>query len=91
MDYVLRKDNPPQGNWVTRTFAAGPPAFTFKLHPRDEGGLMVLAELRDRGINLVANAPAQSTEHIRSFFQMLRTELAFYVGCLNLHGRPHPP
>jgi len=28
---------------------------------------------------------AQSTDHILSFFQMLRTELAFYVGCLNLH------
>lgn len=40
-----------------------------------------------RGINLVANALAQSTDHILSFFQMLRTKLAFYVGCLNLHGQ----
>jgi DNA mismatch repair ATPase MutS len=44
-----------------------------------------LAELRDRGINLVANALAQSNDHILGFFNMLRTELAFYVGCLNLH------
>jgi DNA mismatch repair ATPase MutS len=28
---------------------------------------------------------AQSMDHISSFFQMLRTELAFYVACLNLH------
>jgi hypothetical protein len=27
---------------------------------------------------------AQSTDHILSFLQMLRTELAFYIGCLNL-------
>ena len=43
--------------------------------------------MRHRGINLVANALAQSTDHILSFFHLLRTELAFYVGCLNLHDR----
>jgi DNA mismatch repair ATPase MutS len=43
--------------------------------------------LRDQGVNLVANAAAQSADHILSFFQMLRAELAFYVGCLNLHRK----
>ena len=61
------------------------PSYTFNIHPRDESGARALSELRDRGINLVANALAQSTDHILSFFNMLRTELAFYVGCLNLH------
>ena len=46
-----------------------------------------VAELRDRGIHLAANAVAQSKDHILSFFQMLRTELAFYLGCMNLHDR----
>ena len=32
----------------------------------------------------MANATAQSADHIVSFFQMLRTELGFYIGCLNL-------
>ena len=41
------------------------------------------SRLRGRGINLVANATAQSADHILSFFRMLRSELAFYVGCLN--------
>jgi DNA mismatch repair ATPase MutS len=41
--------------------------------------------LKDQGISLVANALAQSTDHILSFFQALRVELAFYIGCLNLH------
>lgn len=27
----------------------------------------------------------QSTDRILSFFNLLRTELAFYIGCLNLH------
>ncbi len=43
-----------------------------------------MSELNDRGVNLVGNALAQSADHILSFFQMLRTELAFYIGCLNL-------
>jgi len=32
----------------------------------------------------VANALAQSADHIVSFLTMLRTELAFYLGCANL-------
>jgi hypothetical protein len=39
-----------------------------------------LSELKDRGIHLVANAMAQSADHVLSFFEMLRTELAFYMG-----------
>jgi DNA mismatch repair ATPase MutS len=47
--------------------------------------MTTLSELRGRGINLAASALAQSTDHILSFFNMLRAELAFYVSCLNLH------
>jgi DNA mismatch repair ATPase MutS len=61
-------------------------SYSFQLHPRDDAGAQALAQLNDRGVNLVANALAQSTDHILSFFHMLRTELAFYVGCLNLHA-----
>lgn len=86
-DYVLRRENEPEGNWLTRVFGGGPETYSFHLHPRDESGARALSELRDRGINLVANALAQSTDHIVSFFKMLRTELAFYVGCLNLKAR----
>lgn len=63
------------------------PAYSFVIADRDESGARALGELRDRGINLVANALAQSADHILSFFTMLRTELAFYVGCLNLYDQ----
>jgi DNA mismatch repair ATPase MutS len=86
-NYVLRRPHQDRRNWLTRLLAEKPPAYSFELHPRDEGGHRALAELGDRGINLVANALAQSTDHILSFFQMLRAELAFYVGCLNLHAQ----
>jgi DNA mismatch repair ATPase MutS len=60
---------------------------TFRLHPRDETGARALGDIRDRGVNLVANALAQSTDHILSSFEMPRTELAFDIGCLNLQKR----
>src|SRR5579883_3146599 len=70
----------------TRTRGVGQ-RYTFRLHPRDEAGARALSELEDEGLNLVANALAQATDHILSFFQMLRTELAFYIACLNLRAR----
>jgi MutS domain V len=84
-DHVLRKLPDDTRIWLARRlFAERPQGYSFRLHPRDEAGARALSELSDRGVNLVANALAQSTDHILSFFQMLRTELAFYVGCLNL-------
>ena len=82
---VLRKPPDQRPRWFDRLFAQGPPEYTFHLHPRDESGARALSDLRDRGINLVANALAQSTDHVHSFFTMLRTELAFSIGCVNLH------
>jgi len=83
-EYHLRKPNDDQPGWLDWLLQRGPPAFTYRLHERDEAGAQMLSELRDRGINLVANALTRSTDHILSFFTLLRTELAFYVGCLNL-------
>jgi len=85
-DYVLRRPNLDDRGWLERLLSRGEPVYTYRLHPRDEAGGRMLAELRDRGINLVANALARSTDHILSFFTLLRVELAFYVGCLNLHA-----
>ncbi len=61
------------------------PVYSFSLQPRDEAGARALTELRNRGISLVAEAIAQSTDHVRDFFGMLQVELAFYVGSVNLH------
>jgi MutS domain V len=86
-DYALRRPNDDGRPWLRRLLARGPVAYTFRIHERDEAGAQAVSQLRDRGINIVANALAQSNDHILGFFRMLRTELAFYVGCLNLHDR----
>jgi len=85
-DYVLRQPNADERGWFGRLLGLGPQAYTYRLHPRDEAGGRMLAELRERGINLVANALARSTDHILSFLKLLRTELAFYLGGLNLQA-----
>ncbi|MFB0934972.1 MAG: hypothetical protein QMB52_04310 [Propionivibrio sp.] len=85
--HILRQPREKRPNWFGRLLGQGAPEYRFTIDERDEGGARILSELRDRGINLVANAMAQSTDHILSFFEMLRMELAFYIGCLNLHDR----
>jgi DNA mismatch repair ATPase MutS len=84
-NYVLRKSFAEKQGWIQRIFASKLPGYTFRISNRDEAGARALSELKDRGFNLVANALAQSADHILSFFVMLRTELAFYIGCVNLH------
>ncbi|MGS0895932.1 MutS-related protein [Burkholderia stagnalis] len=84
--YVLRKPHEKEPNLVRRWLAPRPPSRTFHIADRDENGARALSDLEARGINHVANALAQSADHIKSFFLMLRAELAFYLGCVNLRG-----
>jgi DNA mismatch repair ATPase MutS len=87
INYVLRKPRTRQHwliSWLQQYFGIRESGYTFVLDPRDENGARALSEMNDRGINLVANALAQSTDHILDFFKILTAELAFYIGCLNL-------
>jgi len=83
--HVLRRL--PEQSWMDRVARRSRSGYSFQIPDRDDNGARALSELRGKGINLVANALAQSTDHILSFFAMLQAELAFYVGCLNLHQR----
>jgi hypothetical protein len=87
VNYVLRQPNPDGRPWLKRVFVRKLPAYSFTLHPRDDHGARALGELREKGLNRVANAVAQSADHVESFFNALRLELAFYIGCLNLAGQ----
>ncbi|MCA1950162.1 MAG: DNA mismatch repair protein MutS, partial [Treponema sp.] len=82
--YELRKPNAKDPNWIRRILSPRTPSYTFSIDPRDEAGGRALGELHDRGINYAANAVAQSADHIENFFKILKQELAFYIGALNL-------
>lgn len=87
IDYVLRDPRHTKQLLRERLGLGGRRSYAFEIAPRDEAGSQALAELMNRGVNTSANALTQSADHISSFFTMLRTELAFYVGCLNLRDR----
>lgn len=84
VNHVLHPSDLRKRNWFERLFRRSE-GYTFHLDPRDEAGFRSLSELQDQGINLAANAVAQASDHISNFFIMMRTELAFYIGCINLH------
>ena len=86
---MLRRPDDKVPGLLQRMLGKGPPAYTFRIPDRDIAGAQALGEIRSRGINLVANALAQSMDHILGFFETLRAELAFYVGALNLHAKLH--
>ena len=86
-NYMLRQALDEDPNWFERMLGKGSPAYTFHIDDRDETGARILSDMRYLGISRVAIALAESADHVLSFFKMLRTELAFYVGCLNLYDR----
>jgi hypothetical protein len=85
--YLLRRPGQRRQSLLRRISGNDRDGFTIRIADRDESGHRTLAELRGRGINLAANGLAQSADHMLSFFTMLRCELGFYVGCLNVRDR----
>jgi MutS domain V len=86
INYVLRARGSRRG-WKERVGIEPRSVYSFTIPPRDESGFQALEDIASRGINLVANAAAQSADHVSGYFTMLRAELAVYVGCLNLHDQ----
>lgn len=87
-DYTLCRLPPDRRGW--RRWLPGfdrAAAYTVVVPDRDESGLRALSDLRDQGLNLAANALAQSADHILGFFTTLREALGFYLGCLTLWER----
>jgi hypothetical protein len=60
---------------------------TLRVSLRDDDSAAALSRIRGRGLNPLADALAQSADHVLGFFRSLRTELGFYTACLNLHDR----
>ncbi|NMB53699.1 MAG: DNA mismatch repair protein MutS [Leptolinea sp.] len=83
-NYALRLPNSRNKNWIKEVFSKKSPVYSFTISERDDAGARALGELKDIGENSAANSLAQATDHIDNFFKMLRNELAFYIGCINL-------
>ena len=83
--HTLRRSR--EQGWLQRISFLDRSGYSFTIPDRDESGYRALRELEDKGLNLVANALAQSTEHVLRFFTALRIETGFHVACLNLYER----
>jgi DNA mismatch repair ATPase MutS len=85
--YTLRQLPVDHRFWPVRFFPRRLGGYKLHIHPRDEAGGQAVSALRNRGLALAARALGQSVDHILSFFHMLRTEVAFYIGGVNLQER----
>lgn len=86
-DYIYRMRQEGRMHWLTRLFKEEPDVHTFYISSRDDNGIRALSQLKDEGINSVANTLAQSNDYVLGFFRMLKTEIGFYIGCLNLYEK----
>jgi hypothetical protein len=81
---MLRKPQPRDLSWLRRVIFPCAQGYTLQLHPRDDAGAQAFGKLQSQGLVLISDAIYQSAEHVLAFIRALRSELAFYVGCLNL-------
>lgn len=82
--FVLRELPERRRGRFRRLVYRQPETHAFEIHPRDQAGFRALEELRNRGLDVAANALGQASDHVLAFFKQLRAELAFYRGALNL-------
>ncbi len=87
MDLVLRAPGDGQQGLLDHLRLGRRASYSFTVTTRDDAGWQGLENLTSRAINVVANAAAQSADHLLSYFTMLRAELGFYLACLRLHER----
>ena len=85
--YVLRRPATRNRTWLFTRSIVKKPSFSFLLPDRDEAGFRALGELRDRGLERGAATVGRASGHVLGYFAALRTELAWYVGALNLYQR----
>ena len=81
VSYVKRRPNPKAFRlpWQRAPFAC--------LQIRETEQLVDLTHRQDRAINDVANTMAQAADNVEAFTRQMQTELAFYVGAMNLYER----
>ena len=80
--YVLHE--PPRPRWWARLTGNHNDGYGFVVDETDLAGAQALSKLTGHAINDVANTVTQSADHLQNFFGRLRTELGFYLGCVNL-------
>jgi MutS domain V len=85
--YTLRRPAGRGGRRGLFSSGRGSAGYELVVADRDVSGRQSLSALRDCGLDGVAGALADACDHVTAFFDALRRETGFYVGCLRLHER----
>lgn len=83
VDFVLRAPDDTKRKFFHRV-PLDQPTHNFVIPERDEASFNALGALRDDALNDASAAATESVSHVIDFFTVLRRELGFYLGCLNL-------
>jgi len=59
--------------------------YVFRLEPRDEVGAEILGKINEWVLSGLAPTMLEAYEHLLQFFTTLHTQLAFFVGAINLY------
>lgn len=79
--YMLRKKNY-KSQWL---YWMRTPSYS--IEEQDDESQREIARREELAINDATNALAQATDSLKHFFEVLRDELSFYIGCLNLSDK----
>ena len=82
---VIRRPDPGRRTLFSRV-ALAKPWYGTTVDQTDQREAQALTALRDAALHQVAVAASGSADHVLAFFRDLRTELAFYIGAVNLHA-----
>ncbi|MET3036873.1 hypothetical protein ABXT08_12260 [Chryseobacterium sp. NRRL B-14859] len=86
-DYVLQKNTPKKRSWWNWLFPEKIEGYYFEINPRDISACNALSRINDQTVNETANLLAQANDQITIFFSLIRDELAFYLGCIQLSDK----
>ncbi len=84
-DPLLLKSSTPKTNWLKNIIHKRKKRFIYCINPKDESGERVISDIKNQGINKVADTIFKTANHLRNFIKIFHTELAFYSGAINLY------
>ena len=83
-DYVLHRSPSTIRGWRDRV-GLEERRSTVKVELSDQNAMNTMSELRATAIAPTAGVTREATDHVLAFFRQLQVELAFLIGCANLH------
>jgi len=83
-DYVLHRSPSTIRGWRDRV-GLEERRSTVKVELSDQNAMNTMSELRATAIAPTAGVTREAADHVLAFFRQLQVELAFLIGCANLH------